>query len=354
MKTALIAGVTGLTGHNLAVHLTTLADWKTYGLSRKLSSVAGVDALAADLLDLEALKQALKGKEISHVFFTSWQKMESEERNCQVNGAMLKNLLDALSGRSLTHVALVTGGKNYFGSFSDSGKYSVVTPYREEQKRQPGLNFYYTQEDILFEQAKAKGFSWSVHRPDTVIGYTVGNLMNMGTTLAVYAAICRETGLPFSFPGSPTIYNGVCDATDARLLARHLTWSATTANDLAKNQAFNVVNGDVFRWRWMWQQLADYFQLEVGAYPGQENPLEIQMQEMGSVWKRIVEKHDLTPTALDHIASWWHTDSDLSRPFETFADMSKSRKLGFLDYQKTNDSFFELFDQLKRERFIPN
>ena len=351
-KTALIAGVTGLTGHNLANHLAVLADWKTYGLSRKLSAIAGVDALAADLLDLEALKQTLKGKEISHLFFTSWQKMESEERNCEVNGVMLKNLLAALSESSLSHVALVTGGKNYFGSFAESGKYQVVTPYREEQRRKPGLNFYYTQEDILFEQAKAQGFSWSVHRPDTVVGFSVGNLMNMGTTLAAYAAICRETGMAFTFPGSPTIYNGVCDVTDARLLARHLTWSATT--DLAKNQAFNVVNGDVFRWSWMWQQLADYFQVEVGAYPGHENPLENQMREMGPVWSRIIEKYDLVPTALDQIASWWHTDSDLSRPFETFADMSKSRKLGFLDYQKSNESFFELFDQLKKTRFIPS
>jgi len=350
-KTALIAGVTGLTGQNLANHLATLSDWKIYGLSRQSSKIAGVESLAADLLDLDTLKQTLQGKNISHAFFTSWQKMESEERNCDINGAMLKNLLEALSDSTLKHVALVTGGKHYFGSFSDSGKYPVVTPYREEQERKPGLNFYYRQEDILFEQAKKRGFTWSVHRPNTVIGYTVGNLMNMASTLAAYAAICKETGLDFTFPGSPIIYTGVCDATDARLLARHLTWSSTT--EVAKNQAFNSVNGDLFRWNWMWQQLADYFQVKTGVYPGHENPLENQMREMAPVWSKIVEKHNLVPTALDQIASWWHTDSDLSRTFETFADMSRSRKLGFLDYQKSNESFFAVFDHLKKEGFIP-
>jgi hypothetical protein len=41
--------------------------------------------------------------------------------------------------------------------------------------------------------------------------------------------------------------------TDARQLAKHLLWAATTP--AAFNQAFNVVNGDVFRWSWMWAAL---------------------------------------------------------------------------------------------------
>jgi hypothetical protein len=33
--------------------------------------------------------------------------------------------------------------------------------------------------------------------------------------------------------------------------------------------------------------------------------------------------------------------------------MSKSRKLGFLDYQPTDESFFNLFERLRSERLIP-
>lgn len=352
MSIALIAGVTGVTGQNLATHLVERGDFKVYGLSRNPGSIAGVETIAADLLAPDSLEEAVKRLNVTHVFFTGWQKMESEERNCEVNGAMLENLLAALKKSSpVKHVALVTGGKNYFGSFSESGKHPVITPYREEQPRKPGLNFYYTQEDILFEQARVQGFSWSVHRPNTVIGYAIGNLMNMGSTLACYAAICRETGLKFTFPGSPTIYNGVCDVSDARLLAAHLHWAATTEG--ARNLAFNTVNGDTFRWNWMWQQLADYFELPVGEYPGHENALEAQMAEMGPVWDKIVQKHGLKPTKLSQLASWWHTDSDLSRPFETFADMSRSRALGFFEYRKSSESFTDLFDRLRREKFIP-
>jgi hypothetical protein len=34
-----------------------------------------------------------------------------------------------------------------------------------------------------------------IHRSHTVVGQAVGNLMNMGTTLAVYASICKEKEL---------------------------------------------------------------------------------------------------------------------------------------------------------------
>jgi hypothetical protein len=43
----------------------------------------------------------------------------------------------------------------------------------------------------------------------------------------------------------------------------------------------------------------------------------------------------------------------LGRPIEVVTDMSKSRKLGFLDYQATDDSFFDLFNRLRQERIIP-
>ena len=33
--------------------------------------------------------------------------------------------------------------------------------------------------------------------------------------------------------------------------------------------------------------------------------------------------------------------------------MSKSRKLGFLEYQATDDSFFDLFERLREARIIP-
>ena len=190
-----------------------------------------------------------------------------------------------------------------------------------------------------------------MHRPHTMIGWALGNAMNMGVTLAVYASICKETGAPFIFPGSKEQYKGVTDVTDARLLARHAVWSAT--DPAGKNEAFNTVNGDVFRWRQLWKLLADYFGVTDPGHPGEISPLEPRMTGADSEWEKIVSKYNLKPYKASEIASWWHSDADLGRQVETFADMGKSRKAGFREVQVTPDSFFDLFEQLRAEKIIP-
>jgi hypothetical protein len=77
------------------------------------------------------------------------------------------------------------------------------------------------------------------------------------------------------------------------------------------------------------------------------------MGHADEVWSRLVKQHDLVPYRASELASWWHTDADLGRQVETFADMSKSRKLGFLDFQDSTRSFTDLFDALRAERIIP-
>ena len=214
-------------------------------------STSRITPLAADLEDAEAVAAAVRGTAPTHVFFTTWSRRATEAENCDVNGRMLRNLLDATAvEKSVRHVALVTGLKHYLGPFEAYAKAQPDTPFSEDQARLPYENFYYVQEDILFDAAERDGFTWSVHRPHTLIGWALGNAMNMGVTLAVYAAICRETGRGFHFPGSREQWEAVTDVTDAGLLADHLVWAATTP--AAANQALNIVNGDVFRWRRMW------------------------------------------------------------------------------------------------------
>jgi nucleoside-diphosphate-sugar epimerase len=350
---ALVVGASGIVGNNLA-RLLRERGWQVHGLARRpTSDVDGVLPVAADLLDPASLRAGLQGVRPSHVFISTWLRQKTEAENIRVNSAMVRNLLDALSSSgSVRHVALVTGLKHYLGPFEAYGKGVLpATPFREEQARLDIENFYYAQEDEVFAAAKRDGFGWSVHRPHTIIGYALGNAMNMGVTLAAYATICRETGRPFLFPGSAMQWNGLTDMTDARLLARHLEWASTT--EAARNQAFNVVNGDVFRWSWMWARLADWFGLKPAPYPGTATPLERQLADAAPIWAEIARKHRLTETDLGVITSAWHTDADLGRPIEVVTDMSKSRKLGFLDYQATDESFFDLFARLRKARIIP-
>src|SRR5437016_7057959 len=110
---AVIAGATGLIGSNLAEQLVSKG-WEVYGVARKpQTGIPRVRPIAADLLELEALRASLAGIDPSHVFFTTWVRRASEEENIAANGALVRNLLAVLEpSESLRHVALVTGLKH--------------------------------------------------------------------------------------------------------------------------------------------------------------------------------------------------------------------------------------------------
>jgi nucleoside-diphosphate-sugar epimerase len=351
-ETALVVGTSGIVGSATAERLVA-EGWTVHGLARRPAPQAGVLPVAADLQDPAGLAAALGGLKPDAVFIATWSRQDSEAENIRVNGAMVRNLLDALrAAGSVRHVGLVTGLKHYLGPFEAYGKGILPqTPFREEQGRLDIENFYYAQEDEVFAAAARDGFGWSVHRPHTIIGKAVGNAMNMGTTLAVYATLCKATGRPFRFPGSAMQWNGLTDMTDARLLARHLLWAATTP--AARDQDFNVVNGDVFRWSWMWERIARWFGLEPAPFDGTVRPLEEQMAGDAALWSEIAAREGLVERDLGRLASPWHTDADLGRPIEVVTDMSKSRRLGFTAYQPTEDAFLDLFRQLREERLIP-
>lgn len=194
-KRALIVGVTGIVGFNVAEHLLQTGSWEISGISRRPQvGFSAIEAINVDILDEQATSTALSVVDPTHVFFCTWTKGATEAENIRLNSAMLNNVLAALNGRKLLqHVAMVTGTKHYLGPFEQYGKSSPVTPFREDQPRLPIDNFYYALEDILWAAAKTRGFGWSVHRSHTIIGYALGNLMNMGATLAAYASICRKT-----------------------------------------------------------------------------------------------------------------------------------------------------------------
>ena len=351
---ALVVGSSGITGSNLAEKLIAKG-CTTYGLARNPNTDSkDLQPITADLLQIESLEAALRDVAPTHVFFTSWMRNETEAENIRVNSAMVRNLLNVLSPKnSVQHVALVTGLKHYLGPFDAYAKAGTLpeTPVREEHPRLAIQNFYYAQEDEVYAAADRDGFTWSIHRPHTVIGKAVGNMMNMGTTLAVYATICKETGRQFTWPGSAAQWNGLSDVTDARILAEHLIWAATTP--AAYNEAFNITNGEVFRWSWLWQQLADWFGIQAKGFDGTIHPLETEIAGDGELWKEIAVRKGLKEQDLNRLASAWHTDLDLGRPIEVMTDMSKSRKLGFTCYQSTRESFFDLFEQLRKDRLIP-
>lgn len=352
-RRALVVGATGIVGQNLGTRLA--ADgWEVHGLSRSGGPAgAGVRPVRADLTDPAGLRAALDGLAPQLVAITAWSRRPTEQENIVVNGGAVRDVLAAVEpAGSVEHVALMTGLKHYLGPFEAYAQGVVPdTPFHEDEPRTSAPNFYYAQEDELFAAARRAGFHWSVHRSHTVFGFAVGNAMNMVLTLAAYATICRELGRPFVFPGSRTQWDGVTDVTDADLLADQIIWAATT--EAAWDEAFNTANGDVFRWRWLWPQIAAYFGLEPEGFEGEPRPLVAAMAGQEGTWKEIAGRHGLVEPDLDRIASWWHTDADLGRDIEVLTDMNKSRAAGFTATRDSRASFFGYVERYRAARIIP-
>ena len=72
------------------------------------------------------------------------------------------------------------------------------------------------------------------------------------------------------------------------------------------------------------------------------------MANDAEVWKAMAAKYGLVEPDLWRVASPWHTDLDMGRPLEVMTDMARSRKLGFLVYQSTEEAFHDLFADLAR------
>ncbi|MFC5788733.1 SDR family oxidoreductase [Agromyces tardus] len=353
-RRALVVGSTGIAGQTVSRQLVD-AGWDVYGLNRRGGrQVDGVTSVQADLLDADATAAALAGIAPEIVIITAWIRKETEAQNIAVNSATLRNVFAALEpDGGVRHVALLTGLKHYLGPFEDYATgVKAETPFHEDEPRLPSPNFYYAQEDELFAAAQRMGFTWSVHRSHTVFGFAVDNAMNMVLTLSVYANICKELGRTFTFPGSVEQWNFVTDVTDSDLLGEQLVWASTHPE--GRNEAFNIANGDLFRWRWLWPQIAEYFGVDWAGPTGEPQTLESSMPAVApATWARIAEREGLAEHDVSKLASWWHSDSDLGREVECFTDMTKSKEAGFLNFRSTPKSFFDKVERYRAARLLP-
>ncbi|XP_062021571.1 (S)-8-oxocitronellyl enol synthase ISY1-like [Rosa rugosa] len=359
---ALVLGVTGLVGNSLAEILplpdTPGGPWKVYGVARRPRPQWNADHpiqyIQCDLLDSKQTEAELSQlTDVTHIFYVTWASKPTEAENCEANGKMLSNVLNAVipNAPNLQHICMQTGRKHYLGSFDMLGKVQPhEPPYHEDLPRLNAPNFYYVMEDILFEEVKKKeGLTWSVHRPGTICGFSPYSLMNMIGSLCVYAAICKHEGQPLRFPGSKGTWEGFWDVSDADMIAEHQIWAAV--EPYAKNETFNCSNGDVFKWKHLWGILAEQFEL-VPAGLQEELSFEEMMKDKGPVWDEIVREHGLVPTKLEEVGNWWFLDI-MFQVDSTVDSMNKSKEHGFVGFRNSKTSFVSWIDKMKSFRIVP-
>ncbi|CAN6312260.1 unnamed protein product [Urochloa humidicola] len=376
---ALVVGSTGIVGASL-VDILPLPDtpggpWKVYALSRRppppwhvhppSSSSSVVTHIHVDLTDAAAVSATLAPlTDITHVFYVavSWRATEAQTR--EANTAMLRNVLSAVvpTCPELVHVSLQTGTMHYFGGPLGSKTTTCVhdPPYTEDMPRLEldGPVFYYDQEDILYAAVSRRGsvVSWSVHRPNLIFGFSPRSAANIVCSLCVYAAICVKDGAKLRWPGSRAAWEGLNNGSDADLIAEQHIWAAV--EPMAKNEAFNCSNGDLYTWKKLWPVLAGRFGLEWVGYKGEEKRFKVAeaMAGKGAVWAEIVKEKELVETKVEEIASWWLVDvmaDQYGLDWEILDCMNKSKEHGFLGFRNTVKSFNMWIDKLKTHKIVP-
>lgn len=350
MKTALIAGGNGIVGRNLAEFLTAnKKDWNVIITSNSaLKYDTSAQYISLDLSDKNAVEnQRELLKNITHVFYAAYTERKNPYDQVEANQALIENLINGLEAikAPLERVLFIQGGKAYGAHL---GIYK--TPAKETDPRSITPNFYYTQEDFLRAASKGKSWDWTAIRPDIVIGFTIGNPMNLANLIAVYATLCKEEGIPFRFPGSQKAYDVLVNVTGVDVLNKSLEWAATAGN--TKGEIFNITNGDVFRWYQVWKKIGEFFDLEI-AEPQTFSLTEYMTGKTG-LWDKIVEKYGLKKHSLSELVQWGFGDFIFNVEYDAILDVNKARRYGFHEMQTDSvGDLLQTFQSLKDQKIIP-
>ncbi len=351
-RSVMIVGGYGVSGTAMVRSFLRWRDCKVYTSSRRAAPQFLLDGqtppehIVADLLDATGTDHAFRDlSEITDLVYCAYADSASTTDLTSINVGMLKNSLSALqqAGARLQHVILLGGGKAYGPHL---GHYK--TPAKESDPRILGPIFYYDQEDFLKEWSAEHRVSFTVLRPDAIFGQSIGSPMNLVNGLAVYAAICRELGVPLRFPGSHAAWNALHQSTDGDLLGDAAVWAV---QQRTSGEVYNVINGDQFRWSQIWQVLADFYDIEIA--PPQPLNLSVQMADKEVVWSKMIERYGLVKTAWSDIVAWPFLDAVLNIGYDMVQSTIKIRKAGFHGCIDSHDSLRVHLERLRTAKLVP-
>lgn len=359
-KTVLVTGASGLVGYAAMKHFAEAGDCDVIAVSRrKPAETFGARFLSVDLRDRNACAMAFGGlSQVTHVVYAALHEMPTlvagwrEAEQITTNEAMLRNVMEPLLGRAkgLRHVGLLQGTKAYGVHVRP-----LKVPAREgrdEMREQP--NFYWNQEDYLKAAAAGRDWSWTIFRPQLIFGELIGSVMNLIPAIGVYAALLKERGEPLHYPGSAA--GGVIEAIDADLLARAIAWAGEA--EAARDNVFNVTNGDVFVWENVWPAIA----AALGMAPGEHRPFSMgsEMPGRGAEWDAVRARHKLVaPPLMEFVgASFQYADFTMAYGFEgtlppALVSTVRLRQAGFHEVMDTEAMFAKWFGLFQAKGLLP-
>jgi nucleoside-diphosphate-sugar epimerase len=358
-KQVLIAGASGLVGYAAIRCFGPDSDCDVIALSRRAPDGAhGARFLPLDLTDAAACEQlAARLPGVTHLVYAALYERPGliagwrEREQIETNERMFRNLLDPLErhSKNLRHVTLLQGTKAYGVHVRP-----LSVPAREnrsEMHEQP--NFYWNQENHLRALQRGKHWTWSILRPVLIVGYSSGSAMNVIPALGVYAALRREAGLDLPFPGGGP---RVAQAIDADLLARAIAWAGEAAT--ARNEIFNITNGDVFVWQNVWPAIS----AALGMQPGDHVPLSLKrdIRPREAEWEAIRARYGLRSGNLRDFVGLSFEYADYTMGYgrnepgpPAIVSTIKLMQAGFTDVIDTESMFAKYFAEFQANRLLP-
>lgn len=356
-RKVLVTGASGLLG-TATIESFLDAGWDVIGVSRRkpeLPSGREVEFLSVDLRDEAAALAAFEPlTDVTHIAYTAiYEKPElvagwSSKDQIETNNAMLRNVVEPIvrNATHFEHISILQGTKVYGVHL-----HPIPIPARESDPRDKHDNFFFDHEDYVREMGAQHGFSWTALRPQLVTGAVPGAL-NVLPAIGAYAAIRREKGEPFSFPGGPSF---VWEAADATIVGDVAVWAAESTQ--AADNAFNITNGDVFEWRNAWPAMAKTLGVETG--PDEPRSLAAYLADNADVWDKIVEKYRLRQLGLHEVVGEGDQHADFAFAYgapegpRAFVSTIKLRQAGFTKVADTEVTFQRALQSLIDRKFLP-
>jgi nucleoside-diphosphate-sugar epimerase len=352
-RTALVFGFTGIAGSYIADCLLD-AGWSVIGVTRPGRAPVGsrskserlrfVEADATDPFRLTGIDTSA----VTHLVYAVFAAAPGEKWDAvsDLNARIFANAIDAADAQlpNLRRILKLQGQK-YYGNHL--GPYR--TPSREDGPRHAGRNFYFDQQDLLERLAPQRTWDYTILRPHVLVGNSTRALMNPLMVIGAYASLCKALGRPFSFPGDPVAYDTVYQATDADLLGRGAVWALET--EVASNQAYNITNGDFFRWRHIWERVAEAMDLPL-ADP-EPMPFAPFLEQHKDVWRKLADEQGLVQGDVFRLVDWAFGDYVLRCAWDIMASTIKIRQHGFAECRDSEEMFITRLAELRAAKLLP-
>lgn len=348
MKRALVIGGSGLVGTHLSSALVAAGGWDVVATQRRPPSGAPMPyrVVALDLEDRVAATRALaRIDDVSHVFFLArtWREGYVIERDANVEALAI--VLDALQDRaSLVHVQLVHGLK-WYGS--TRGPFRV--PALETDPSPDPDHFYVAQQAMVDERSRGRGWHWTAWRPHCVSGVAIGSPSNVMLGMAAHATLAGAAGATLAFPGSEAAFRARLNYTDAELLAAAMVWAADAP--AARDQVFNVANGDGFSWQDVWADFAARFGCTTA--PPRPTQLHREMPAQAARWRDLAVRHGLREADLARLVDWHFMDATLALGWDQLMSLDRLRASGFVRSVSTPAMIDRIIDGYRRLNVLP-